>query len=328
MNTDKFFIGPMSKNIVDSCIEFSNEYQLTNLFGIIPSRRQVDFSGGYVNNWTTKGFSNYIKTKTDKLFLMRDHSGPNQGVISDDGLESLKYDCMYLDAIHIDPWKIVTTFEQGCQFSVDLIKYCYSINENIIFEVGTEESIYKYNSDKLRDLLIYLKNNLNSKIFNQIKYAVIQSGTSLKENINTGIYNSDKLSDMIKVCREFNLISKEHNGDYLSKTLIKEKFNKGLDCINIAPEFGLIETETYINNITDKKLIDLYWKICYDSKKWVKWVNSDFNPIDQKLDLIKICGHYVLSNPIFLNEIKIKLPPNFDETIKTNIKNKLYDLWN
>jgi len=110
MNTDKFFIGPMSKNIVDSCIEFSNEYQLTKLFGIIPSRRQVDFMGGYVNNWTTKGFSNYIKTKTNKLFLMRDHSGPNQGYISDDGLESLKYDCLYLDAIHIDPWKIVNTF--------------------------------------------------------------------------------------------------------------------------------------------------------------------------------------------------------------------------
>jgi len=328
MNTDKFFIGPMSKNIVDSCIEFSNEYQLTKLFGIIPSRRQVDFMGGYVNNWTTKGFSNYIKTKTNKLFLMRDHSGPNQGYISDDGLESLKYDCLYLDAIHIDPWKIVNTFEQGCQFSVDLIKYCYSVNENIIFEVGTEESIYKYDSNKLKDLLTYLKNNLNNKIFDQIKYAVIQNGTSLKENTNTGIYSSDKLSDMIKVCQEFNLISKEHNGDYLTKNLIKEKFNKGLNCINIAPEFGLIETETYISNITDKNLLDLYWKICYDSKKWVKWVNSDFNPIDQKLELIKICGHYVLSNPTFINEIKSKLPPNFDEIIKVNIKNKLYDLWN
>ena len=328
MNTDKFFIGPMSKNIVDSCIEFSNDYQLTNLFGIIPSRRQVDFMGGYVNNWTTKDFSNYIKTKTDKLFLMRDHSGPNQGYISDDGLESLKYDCMYLDAIHIDPWKIATTFEYGCQLSVDLIKYCYSINEKIIFEIGTEESIYKYDSNKLKELLTYLKNNLNSQMFDQIKYAVIQSGTSLEKNINTGIYSSDKLSDMIKVCQEFNLISKEHNGDYLSKKLIKEKFNKGLNCINIAPEFGLIETETYISNITDKNLLDIYWKICYDSKKWVKWVNSDFNPIYQKLELIKICGHYVLSNPTFIEEIKNKLPSNFDEIIKINIKNKLYDLWN
>jgi len=259
--------------------------------------------------------------------LMRDHSGPNQGSINDDGLESLKYDCMYLDAIHIDPWKIVNTFEQGCQFSLDLIKYCYSINEKIIFEVGTEESIYKYDSFKLKELLTYLKNNLNNKIFDQIKYAVIQSGTSLKKNTNIGIYSSDKLLNMIKVCREFNLISKEHNGDYLSKNLIKEKFNKGLNCINIAPEFGLIETETYISNITDKNLLDIYWKICYDSKRWVKWVNSDFNPIDQKLELIKICGHYVLSNPIFLTEIKNKLPSNFDNIIKINIKNKLSELW-
>ena len=30
-------------------------------------------------------------------------------------------------------------------------------------------------------------------------------------------------------------------------TRIKEKFNCGLDCINIAPEFGQIETITYLN---------------------------------------------------------------------------------
>ena len=39
----KFFIGPMSKNVVDSIIEFGDG------FGFIPSRRQVDYTGGYVN---------------------------------------------------------------------------------------------------------------------------------------------------------------------------------------------------------------------------------------------------------------------------------------
>ena len=37
----KFFIGPMSKNIVDSIIEFQTESK--NKIGLIPSRRQVDF---------------------------------------------------------------------------------------------------------------------------------------------------------------------------------------------------------------------------------------------------------------------------------------------
>ena len=93
----------------------------------------------------------------------------------------------------------------------------------------------------------------------------------------------------------------------------------GLNSINIAPEFGLIETQTYLDNNIN---IDKFWKICYESKRWEKWVNSDFNPFTQKEELIKICGHYVLSNPEFL-----KIKPNVDIQIKTNIKKKLYELY-
>ena len=123
---------------------------------------------------------------------------------------------------------------------------------------------------------------------------------------------------MIKIVKKHDLLSKEHNGDYISIELIKEKMDLGLDAINIAPEFGLIETLSYINEGID---IDKFWKICYDSKRWEKWVNSDFDPFLQKLDLIKICGHYVLSNPELL-----KIKPDIDDIIKLNIKNKLHEL--
>ena len=49
----KYFIGPMSKNVVDAVIEFDGN------FGFIPSRRQVDYNDGYVNNWTTEKFFKY-----------------------------------------------------------------------------------------------------------------------------------------------------------------------------------------------------------------------------------------------------------------------------
>ena len=49
----KYYIGPMSKNVVDCVIKHSQK----NLIGLIPSRRQVDYCGGYVNNWNTKQFS-------------------------------------------------------------------------------------------------------------------------------------------------------------------------------------------------------------------------------------------------------------------------------
>ena len=57
----KFFIGPMSTNVVDAVIEVNNDNNLK--IGFIPSRRQVECNGGYVNNWATKSFSKYVKSK-------------------------------------------------------------------------------------------------------------------------------------------------------------------------------------------------------------------------------------------------------------------------
>ena len=56
----KFFIGPMSKNVVDSIIEFQKS--TNHKIGLIPSRRQIEFNGGYCNNWTTKNFQFMLKT--------------------------------------------------------------------------------------------------------------------------------------------------------------------------------------------------------------------------------------------------------------------------
>lgn len=323
----KYFIGPMSKNIVDSIIEFCNETD--NIIGLIPSRRQVENTRGYVNNWTTQEFSEYIRSKTDKILIVRDHSGPEQGQISDDGYESLSEDCKHLDVIHIDPWKKYPIFSEGLEETIKMIEYCYNQNPNIQYEVGTEEAIRRFEPYELSDLIHQLKFRLNSKVFNQIKYLVIQSGTSLKGTNQTGNYDSIRLEEMIKVCKLNNLISKEHNGDYIPISIIKEKFNLGLDSINIAPEFGLIETLTYIKEIENNwnfRMMDDFWRICFESKKWEKWVNQDFDPYTQKRDLIKICGHYVLSSPEFIEKIKIKLP-EIDNKIKYNINHKLNELY-
>jgi len=305
MNYPKYYIGPMSKNIVDAIIEFCDE--TGNQIGLIPSRRQVEWDGGYVNNWTTEQFSEYTKMK---LVLKRDHAGPGQGYNDDDGYKSLEEDCKFFNLIHIDPWKKYPKYSEGLKWTIDMIRFCYNKNNSIEFEIGTEESIRKFKPTELNQLVIDLYNSLPTKIFKQIKYLVIQSGTSLKETTNTGEYDKGRLLSMINVAKHWGLISKEHNGDYIPSTLIKEKMSLGLDSINIAPEFGLIETQTYIDNGID---IDKFWKICFDSKRWEKWVDNSFDPINQKIDLIKICGHYVLSDPEFT-----KIKPNIDQQIKTN----------
>ena len=309
----KYFIGPMSKNVVDSIIEFTTE--TSHQIGLIPSRRQIEWDGGYVNNWTTKEFSQYAQN----ILLKRDHSGPGQGYNDDDGYVSLKEDCKYFDLIHIDPWKKYPKYSDGLKWTINMINFCYKENPNIQFEIGTEEAIRRFEPKELNQLVIDLFLTLDPKVFAQIKYLVIQSGTSLKGNLNTGYYDKDRLLEMVKVAKEWNLLSKEHNGDYIPAELIKEKMNLGLDSINIAPEFGLLETNSYLKEGID---IDKFWKICYDSKRWVKWVDDSFDPINQKEDLIKICGHYVLSHPDF-----ISIKPDIDGIVKQNIKKKLYELY-
>ena len=316
----KYFIGPMSKNIVDAIVEFCKNTD--NTIGLIPSRRQVEWDGGYVNNWTTEEFSKYVTT----LPLQRDHGGPGQGNNDDDGFESLAYDAKHFQLIHIDPWKNYPRYLDGLEKTIEMIKFAYNINSQLIFEVGTEEAIRPFEADELNQLVVDLQVALPKEIYERIKYLVIQSGTSLKGTDQTGEYNSDRLKQMVKVAKHHSLISKEHNGDYIPVEVIKEKFDLGLDCINIAPEFGLIETLTYLSEIKDEKTFDRFWQICYDSKRWVKWVNPGFDPYVNKEQLIKICGHYILTNPEFISEIKSQFP-DIDTKIKNNVTRKLKQLY-
>ena len=314
MNKFKFYIGPMSKNVVDAVIEFTEE--TNNKIGFIPSRRQVEYNGGYVNNWTTEEFSDYVDGRVP---IERDHGGAGQGYKDDDGYKSFRYDCENFDIIHIDPWKAYPNFDDGLKETLATINYIHNMNPNTLFEIGTEEAIRKFTPDELDKLLEELS---HFEFFENIKYAVVQSGVGLDlgKRVNTGNFDLDRLKDFIRVCKRWGKLSKEHNGDYLTNEDVKVRFEAGLDSLNIAPEFGQLETLVYLDN-GDDTFIDRWYKICYDSKRWEKWVSKDFIPKDNKEELIKICGHYVLSDEQF-NLIK----PDIDDEIKKTINNKLLEL--
>ena len=316
MENIKFFICPISKNITDSVLSFCKHQNHT--IGLIPTRRQVEWDGGYANNWTTKAFKDYAGT----LPLERDHAGPSQGHKEDDGYTSLTHDCDYFDFIHIDPWKKYPNHKEGLQWTLDMIKFCYNKNPSVRYEIGTEESIRPFNPEELHTLIGDLQQKLEEPIFKQIKYAVIQSGTSVKENTNTGIYNQEKLTQMLKAVKSYKLLSKEHNGDYLDPKLLKEKMSLGLDAVNIGPELGLLETEVYLTEIKDPILLDIFWRLCYDTGRWKRWVDTDFDPFKKKVELIKVCGHYVLTHPSFLHKIKSHFP-SIDEKIQNTIITRL-----
>ena len=312
----KFFIGPMSKEVVDVILEHDE-----NIFAFIPSRRQVEFSGGYVNSWTTETFSKYIKSIKPYFLICRDHAGGNQGAFLDNGYESLREDTKYFDMIHVDPWKYTKNIDEGINLTVNYIKYALSFNQDLKFEIATEEAIFSFDHLMLYHFVDCIKKRLGNK-FDQVSHLVIQSGTRLLGNDQIGNYSKEKLIQQVEVGRKFNLICKEHNGDYISPNVIKEKFSLGLDCINIAPEFGFVQTCAILENLSQEKK-EIFFDICLKSNKWKNWVKEDYNPHENKEDLIKICGHYVFSNKEFLNNV---YDPSFESIIKDKLRNKMGDL--
>ena len=324
----KIFLGPMSKNIVDTVIEYSNSFNLP--FTFIPSRRQVEYNGGYVNNWTTKEFVEYVKNKGKFISVERDHGGPGQGTNMDDGMTSFEEDCKYMDVIHIDPWKKYPNYEDGLNETIKALNFCFNENPNLFFEIATEEGIRRFDVDELERLILDLQNKLKPEIYKRIKYFVVQCGTGLLEANNIGHYEKDRLKNMVQLCKKYGFISKEHNGDWVSIELMREKFELGLDCINVAPELGQIETKAILKSISliednDRKefLFERFYNICLNSKKWIKWVSKDFKPEENKEKLINICGHYVFSYPEF-EDIKKQLP-NVEKQIKKDLVKKLHE---
>ncbi|CAD7938997.1 unnamed protein product [Amoebophrya sp. A120] len=323
-----FHVGPMSRNVVDALAELCDELEIT--IGLLPSRRQIDFDGGYSNNWTTKGFAEYVAAKnasfagTDYALLMeRDHGGPKQGSVEDDGCESFATDAQYFDLIHVDPWAACKDLQEGIDMTIKHIQDMCKQSTEPKFEVGTEEAIRPFTSGELEILLRQLKIRLTNEEFARIEYVVIQSGVALDlaNRQNVGVYNKERLKEMVKIVHKYGKKPKEHNGDYLSRQQCQERFTNGVAAVNIAPAFGQIETACLLTllreqdisassptNASGKSLFEEMYQLCYDSAKWKKWnKNNLLNPRTEKEKLILICGHYVLSYKTFVEELKPKI---------------------
>lgn len=310
MNKPKYFICPMSKLIVDSIKE------LDNRFALLPTRRQIDWDGGYVNNWNTESFFDYVRKDSD-ILLERDHSGPGQGKIDDDGFDSYKEDSKFFDLVHIDPWKKYQDFNEGVNKTIEIIKYLYELNPKVKYEIATEEAIRKFSIEEVDSFIDKLKTELTEDMFNNIEYFVIQSGVHLDlvEMKNVGNFNLDNLKLMVSHIKKHNIKTKEHNGDYLTNEEYVVRFDNGLDTINIGPEIAQIQTLIYLEHMTDKQ-IDEYFQICLDSKKWERWVKKDFD-FSNKKKLIQVCGHYCYD--------QYELP-KVDSIIKETLINKFKSL--
>jgi hypothetical protein len=315
----QFFLGPMTRNGVEVALQFHDQYRLPLVF--IPSRRQIDQEGGYVEGWTMQTFREFVGRHAK---IERDHGGPGQGQVEDTGIESLLEDTKYADILHIDPWKKYPTYEEGLEYTIRLITLCDAVNPGLEYEVGTEESIRRFEVHEVDKFLQDLQDRLSTPLFEKIRYVVIQCGTALKEGQNTGAFDEGRLRRMLEVVDKYGKTAKEHNGDWITADTVQKKSNAGLTCINIAPELGEIESKALYSLMTPEDQRDLF-DLCWKSRKWEKWVSADFDPHANQERLVHICGHYVLSTPT-CKALKAKYP-SADKEIRMALWNRLSELY-
>ena len=135
---------------------------------------------------------------------------------------------------------------------------------------------------------------------------------------------------MIQICKENNIFMKAHNTDYLSDNALSWHPKLGIHAANVAPEFGVTETQALLNILEENglyKIADELIKISYNSGKWKKWLIKDSKISDREKAIIS--GHYIFSEKSFL-EIKTKASKelsirgvNLDEFLKAKIRKSI-----
>ncbi len=237
----ELFVGPVSKNVVDAVLEY--KYQHDAPLGLIPSRRQIDFDGGYVNNWTTKTFVDYCKRKnydgierdypfSASMYSMkyeRDHGGIGQShddEYEESLVESIRTDARNFDIIHVDPWKKYSSIDDAAVETAREMSLAYIANPYIRFEIGTEQAIRPMTASDLEIFLKRLYSIISPNLQSRIEYIVIQSGTGLIMNQNIGVYDENRLMEMLLTVKRYGKKSKEHNGDHLTVEQIKRRLHR------------------------------------------------------------------------------------------------------
>ena len=354
-------VGPMSKNCIDATIELANEY-CTPLM-LIASRRQIDseqFGGGYVENWTTEQFADYViyKDTQKNIILARDHGGPWQNELEisnklnlNDAMQSAKESYRAdIDAgfqmLHIDPSVDIhanPNIDQVLERVYELYEFCWTYSQqkkqDVIFEIGTEEQNGSNNTqEELEYTLECMRKFCKSNKLPYPSFIVIQAGTKVMEMRNVGSFDSPirvanelppeiQIPKMISICNHYRIFMKEHNADYLSTDSLKWQPRLGIHAANIAPEFGVAESKAFIDlmeNSNQNILLEEFLHISYDSKKWEKWMINATSASDK--DRAIISGHYIFSTAECLelkNQARFHIK-DLDTQLKNKVKESIF----
>lgn len=287
-------IGPMSTEIIEAVFRYSH-YHRKELM-LVASKNQVDYSGGYVNGWTTDEYRQFIEEKKSEypysnVKICRDHCGPGFNGIDDmsDSYKTIEADLANgFDLIHIDFCHFSGSYEEKILEAKKAIEYCLNLNSNVMLEIGTDENVgSNFSINSLAEVEAELDTFLQ---FCEPEFYVVQTGSLIKEINQAGLFNRSFVEKAAKIIHERNVKLKEHNADYLSKEELLKR--QGIvDAINIAPQLGVIQTQFVLNKCLIYGIdFSEFAERIYKGNKWRKWMHS--NSPANKLLCSLIAGHY------------------------------------
>lgn len=296
MLTSSLACGPMSPEIVEAIFYYSHRYD-TQLM-LICSRNQVDVDSGYV--FRTQQYINYIgkmkrKYPRSDVVICRDHCGPGFCSYVENDFEgtkrTIRCDLEHgFDLIHIDLCLATgMSHSEKLEHTLVLMRYALSIRSDVMFEIGTDENI-GITEDNVSRIVSDIR--MCQRVANPVFY-VVQTGSLVRENFNTGSFKSDVVGRMKQAINQHGIGLKEHNADYLTREQLKLR-DGTVDAVNIAPQLGVIQT----NYILSQALIygintEPFVQKIVDGKRWEKWTSNSSN----HLLCATIAGHYHFDSP-------------------------------
>ena len=361
-------IGPMSERVIRVSFRLARKEDFPLFF--IASRNQIDkreFGAGYVCGWDNKDFAQKTKEVAREedfsgiFYLCRDHGGPFQRkeewenkISQEEAMERARSSYLAdllsnFNLFHIDPTKdphlgsvpLDIVLRRTIEF-IDYIEKERKLRNlpEVAYEVGTEETSGGLTkTSTLRDFIQSLQTELNKRSLPFPDLIVGQTGTLVRMKENVGRFSSSTTQELASMVKNFNLLFKEHNADYVSESLLKLHPALGIDMANVAPEFGVAETEGYLKLAdldSSSTLFNLLGELTLRTGRFRKWLTKDKKGISEDeikkdsslLDqIVRISGHYFFQEEEVKKEIerllKTRAVSNPEEMVNKEIEDSI-----
>ena len=287
----KLGFGPMSPEIIEGVVKASS--LLAQPLMLISTQNQIDWNGGYVNNWKTSEYVEYVHTLLTKypeshIYLCRDHLGPGFKNDNIDDVYKTLYDDIdnNFDLIHIDFSNIHADKKTVLSETKKVILDIYKKTDTVRLEIGTEENV----GGSISTLAEIERELKFVKEFTEPEFFVVQTGSLIKEINQVGSLQKDFIVEAHNLLSSHGIRLKEHNADYLDKNMISARIGI-VDAMNIAPQLGALQTVTVIEQALIYGVdITEFLTVSYNSKRWEKWLYK--NTAANRMLCAIIAGHY------------------------------------